>query len=817
MHAALRPFDTPDRARASRTVQVQFGTKAETLERLARHVTTCRVPELDHFTQGEWLAAPAAIIDRLRQRFGGGLLAVRSSALNEDGAARSMAGAFHSVLKVDSLDAAALRAAIEEVLASYHSTNPGHQVLVQPMLEHVAMNGVLMTHDLTNGAPYYIINYDDESGRTDVITGGTGVNKTLIVHREAPGDAIESGRVAAVLGMARELEQLAGGREPLDIEFAQTQDGQLYLLQARRIAVQKNWNRAVRTRLSEALEQLEQFLHEHARPRPGLPGDTTILGQMPDWNPAELIGTEPSPLATSLFRHLISDSVWQEARAGMGYRPVPDEPLLVTLAGRPYIDVRNSFSSFLPFGLPPAIETAVVNAWLHRLAEHPEFHDKVEFEVAQTVYDFAFEQNQFSRYAGTLSDDDRHLYAERLRELTARNVTPSNDGTLAYALRRIAVLERKQADGPPALPPLRLAFRLLAECRQFGTLPFSMIARHAFMAETLLRSAIRRGAWTQDRLDAFKRSLVTPAGRMSRDFNAVLAGRLSREGFLAQYGHLRPGTFDILSPRYDQREELFRDATSGLAESGVPAAGHGGEPEVFQLEADEREAFAGLLAEIRLGITPEELLTYAARAIAGREQAKFVFTRHLSDAIECIAEWGEHIGLAREDLACLTLRDLDESLSAPVTTDREAHFHALAERRTAAARETRGLRLGYILRDTRDLYVVPLHRGAANFVTRQAIEAPTVLLNNRTNAATDLFGRIVCIESADPGFDWIFTKHIAGLVTKFGGANSHMTIRCAELGIPAAIGVGEATFDRLASAGRIDLRCGEKVVRPSHG
>jgi phosphoenolpyruvate-protein kinase (PTS system EI component) len=78
----------------------------------------------------------------------------------------------------------------------------------------------------------------------------------------------------------------------------------------------------------------------------------------------------------------------------------------------------------------------------------------------------------------------------------------------------------------------------------------------------------------------------------------------------------------------------------------------------------------------------------------------------------------------------------------------------------------------------------------------------------------DLAGRIVCIENADPGFDWIFTRQIAGLVSKYGGANSHMTIRCAELGVPAAIGVGEQLFDRLARAGRIELNCADKIVRP---
>ena len=33
------------------------------------------------------------------------------------------------------------------------------------------------------------------------------------------------------------------------------------------------------------------------------------------------------------------------------------------------------------------------------------------------------------------------------------------------------------------------------------------------------------------------------------------------------------------------------------------------------------------------------------------------------------------------------------------------------------------------------------------------------------------------------------------LVTQYGGANSHMAIRCAELGIPAVIGAGEKSFE----------------------
>ena len=67
--------------------------------------------------------------------------------------------------------------------------------------------------------------------------------------------------------------------------------------------------------------------------------------------------------------------------------------------------------------------------------------------------------------------------------------------------------------------------------------------------------------------------------------------------------------------------------------------------------------------------------------------------------------------------------------------------------------------------------------------------------------------KIVLIENADPGYDYIFTKNIGGLVTKYGGVNSHMSVRCSELGVPAAIGVGEKIFYNLANSKKIKLNC----------
>ena len=45
------------------------------------------------------------------------------------------------------------------------------------------------------------------------------------------------------------------------------------------------------------------------------------------------------------------------------------------------------------------------------------------------------------------------------------------------------------------------------------------------------------------------------------------------------------------------------------------------------------------------------------------------------------------------------------------------------------------------------------------------------------------------------------------MITRFGGANSHMAIRCAELNIPALIGVGENNFMKISKSNFIEIDC----------
>jgi phosphohistidine swiveling domain-containing protein len=108
--------------------------------------------------------------------------------------------------------------------------------------------------------------------------------------------------------------------------------------------------------------------------------------------------------------------------------------------------------------------------------------------------------------------------------------------------------------------------------------------------------------------------------------------------------------------------------------------------------------------------------------------------------------------------------------------------------------------------------VVRLPLGHPTFITSKTVTAKPILLS--AAEVLDIDGRIVLIESADPGFDWIFSHSIAGLITKYGGANSHMAIRCAEFGLPAAIGCGERLFKSMTGAAVIELNAAARKLSP---
>ena len=781
-----------------------LGTKAQTLERLQSVLRLGRIGKMVTFSTGEWRANPDPILKRIRRELGPGLLILRSSALSEDSWHSANAGVFETVPNVRGDDAEGLRENVERVIASYGDELADHRVLVQGMLEKVRASGVVFTRTLKHGAPYYTVNFDDVSGKTDTVTSGSGTAlKLMVVHRLANEvSQSEVPWIANLLEAVREIESLVG-HDSLDIEFAITRDEAVQILQLRPIAVDHSAWRVPDETVEGLLRTAEAAFRQGREPTPFVLGRRNFYGVMTDWNPAEMIGIKPSRLSLSLYRFLITDEVWATQRAEYGYRDVRPRPLLVAFAGHPYVDIRADFNSFIPAALPEALAERLVEHYLDVLEADPSLHDKVEFEVVFTCLVFDFDRQARRLREAGFTDAEVAELKNALREITRKGFERYPEH-----LAKIELLEERfNRIAARELPPLERACLLLEDCRRYGTLAFAHLARGAFVAVALLRSAVREGILSEAALAAHLNSVNTVGNGFLRDVGAVSEGSLAWEELVSRYGHLRPGTYEITSPSYgDDPETYLRPLVEAAGRS--PTTGNGAEW--------AREGWQNLgprLAEVGLPEDTERFDAFARDVIAGREYGKFVFTRNLSVALDALAEFGEGFGISRNELAEISIEDFFSLRSGVGTAEPGRWLKLRAEEGAQWQSAVQAVELPPLIFREQDFRAFLYPPSQPNFVGDGSVTREVAALEAKTERPGRLDGKIVAIPQADPGFDWLFGCGIAGLITAYGGANSHMAIRAAELNLPAAIGVGEILFSQVVSAQVVELDCRQRWIR----
>jgi adenylylsulfate kinase-like enzyme/phosphohistidine swiveling domain-containing protein len=772
---------------------VAFKTKAETLEMLAPILRHARVLPQFRFSVGDWhsnadgvLAAVAA------EPWGSDRVIVRSSARGEDGAGTSQAGRYNSVLGVRGNGEVA--EATDRVIASFaDKASDDDQIFVQPMLDRVAMAGVVFSRS-PGGGPYFIINYDDSSGLTDRVTAGAGDDlKSFLCLKSRPDGCPPS--LAPVIALVRELETLLAC-DAIDVEFAVGEDGELYLLQVRPLAIDRPGPVVDDAKVDSALADVACKIELLSRPYPYLHGSRAIFGVMPDWNPAEIIGLRPRPLSLSLYRELITDAIWAYQRDNYGYKNLRSFPLMVSFHGLPYIDVRVSFNSFVPRGIADDLAGRLVNYYIDRLLSEPHLHDKVEFEIIFSCYTLDL-PNRISKLAEHgFSPKDLAELSDALRGLTNR-IIHGETGLWRRDRAKIDLLaQRLPTIWNAGIDKISRIYWLIEDCKRYGTLPFAGLARAGFIAVQLLRSFVEVGVLNAEESATFMASVDTVGSRIGRDF-----AQLRKEDFLAIYGHLRPGTYDILSPRYDEAPDLYFDWSNPRPPSAVPPR--------FTLSIEQLRRIEQLLREHELEIDVLSLIEFIKAGIEGREYAKFVFTRSLSDALSLIRQLGEEHGLSAEDCAFLNY-DAIRALYNESGSVREVLRESVARGRERHAL-TGNLVLPPIIASPEQAFAFYLPPNQPNFITRKNVTAAVASVGDPPESFA---GRILFVPSADPGFDWIFTRGISGFVTQFGGANSHMAIRAGELGIPAVIGAGEVMYQRWRGAKKLCLDCTSQRVLP---
>ena len=793
-----------------------LGSKAQTLQRLRPLVTHASILDQVRFTVAKWCEDQGGVLDRIADAFPDGRLIVRSSAFSEDSWSQSQAGRFRSELGVSAGDRRAICDAVGSVIASFDGDGDGHElneVFVQPYLDDVALGGVVFTRHPETAAPYLVINYDDSTRRTDTVTSGQGRElSTAIVYKYADRSNIGNHHIAQLMAVVSELEELSG-HDSLDIEFAFDAEGRCYILQVRVLVEGKDEFQLTDADFEEELAVLREYIEGLMKPRPHLFGATAILANMPDWNPAEIIGVSPRPLAASFYQHIITDRVWGQARAAIGYRDTYPEPLVLLLAGHPYVDTRASLNSFLPASLAPELGEKLVSHCLTWLQEHPEFHDKLEFEVALTCLDFDFERHRRRLLENGFKSDETEEVRRALLLLTDDIV----GGRTASIAQQLALVERLAERRERALRSpsdslvsiARTLDLLLDDCIRYGTLPFSILARYAFVATSFLKSIQARGVLSPEGMDRLMHSIPSVATQITHDFRALRVGELTQEGFLLRYGHLRPGTYDITSPSYAEEPEFYLKDIDGAAAADPSPYPISDAAELFEEKAPE---IARLIGEVGFTFDVAQLRQFILASIPARESSKLEFTKNLSAALSLTADFGERVGLSRDDMSFIPIGEL-----LHVATNSPSSILKSELSRTVTFNRKRyslhkAIRLPHMVTSAEDVARFDLLRWMPNYITSKRVAAPVIDVDRMPREA-DMAGKIALIESADPGYDWVFGRGIAGLVTKYGGAASHMAIRAAELGLPAAIGCGDVIYDGILASKLVELDCVQQRLR----
>lgn len=767
-------------------MNLHFSTKAGTLAALQGVLKTARIAPLHVFTVAKWLSDRAVCLREIPESLGAAPWIVRSSCAREDEATHSNAGAF---LSIPDVYVKGLEAAVDQVISAYGKTLASDEVLIQPMLTQVVRSGVVFSHDPNTCAPYRMVNWSEGSD-TAAVTGGLG-GRVWIQAANSPLSAMPN--LAPVITLIDELMVLFGG-VPLDCEFAVTREGGqevLWLLQARPLVL-SGISESPKVQAAR-LDVIQQKVARGMQPHPFLMGRRTVYGVMPDWNPAEIVGIRPKPLALSLYRELITDAIWAYQRHNYGYRNLRSFPLMPHFFGLPYIDVRLSFNSFIPADLEEGLAGRLVDHYIDRLLAEPTLQDKVEFEIVFSCYTLDLPQRLERLAEVGFSTDEREAIAHSLRKLTNKIVHPK-DGLWRGDAAKIDILNRRRLELLASrTDPLERIYWLLEDAKRYGTLPFAGLARAGFVAVQMLKSLVAVGVFTQADYDAFISGVSTVSGQLARD-----RAKLDKIPFLARYGHLRPGTYDILSPRYDEAPELYFDWNH---RHSAP------EPvKPFALTLPQMREVVKLLKAHDLQPDPVELFDFMQAGIELRELAKFHFTRNLSDALALIAEVGGQYGFTSEELAYCDIAAFRE-LHVAASDPKDVLLRSIEQGKVRYA-ETLKISLPPLIAKPEDVWAYEWPETAPNFITQRKVTSLIVGCDAREKLA----GAIVCIPNADPGFDWLFAYPIAGLITAWGGANSHMAIRAGEIGLPAVIGAGEMLYRRWSTAKRLHVDCAGRRV-----
>ena len=726
--------------------RLSYGNKAKNLEYVAKN-TDIEIPYFKEIYLND-LNNIENIVDSFSQK-----IMIRSNSSSEDKEYSSSAGKYLSIGPIERNDLETIKKSWEMVVGSYEEQD-NQSVIFQNYIENAKSVSVLTSYKVGSDSAYRTFStyYGSE---TDAITSGkySEINN-FFMHRSFDILPKKYEKYNVYLKIITQLEDLFKNKQ-LDIEMVLDKNNSPQLLQVRPLMGKKLNKESIFDEKNAIDRNLKNYkkLNKTTADRFGT---NQIYSNMSDMNPAEMIGKKPDNIAFGLYKFMFTDTTWNIQRGEFGYRKYSGGKLMELFNNVAYINVNHSLNSFLTRNLQKESCEEIINYQLNKLKENPHLHDSIEFDISRSSYVFDTVEEFSKEYKNIISPSEIIKWHNDLIQIDTQNKS---------------TLEKNKKIILSTFSKLDKSFEYSKKeniklIRDTMALPFTHHSRLGFVYFAQLNSLLKKEVITEDQKKLLLLSVNSISTKMKADAYEVKIGKKTLEDFLDVYGHIRAGNYNLLSSNLKNNlnftESLINNSQQPLEDNILPKDIYMNIEKYFMINEIPLEASAWI--------------DMFQEGISTRENSKFYYTKGIDGILN---EVGEKNTSDRELFDLLDIEFNEEN-----TSDMRLKNVLMPD----------------LITSNEDFYFYEEMSKNGNYIGQGTVIGDVLLIDNEANRPNNLENKIVVIPAADPGWDWIFNYKIKSLVTKYGGPNSHMAIRCAEHNIPAILGVGENNFTVISNS-----------------
>ena len=726
--------------------RLSYGNKAKNLEYVAKN-TDIEIPYFKEIYLND-LNNIENILDSFSQK-----IMIRSNSSSEDKEYSSSAGKYLSIGPIERNDLETIKKSWEMVVGSYEEQD-NQSVIFQNYIENAKSVSVLTSYKVGSDSAYRTFStyYGSE---TDAITSGkySEINN-FFMHRSFDILPKKYEKYNVYLKIITQLEDLFKNKQ-LDIEMVLDKNNSPQLLQVRPLMGKKLNKKSIFDEKNAIDRNLKNYkkLNKTTADRFGT---NQIYSNMSDMNPAEMIGKKPDNIAFGLYKFMFTDTTWNIQRGEFGYRKYSGGKLMELFNNVAYINVNHSLNSFLTRNLQKESCEEIINYQLNKLKENPHLHDSIEFDISRSSYVFDTVEEFSKEYKNIISPSEIIKWHNDLIQIDTQNKS---------------TLEKNKKIILSTFSKLDKSFEYSKKeniklIRDTMALPFTHHSRLGFVYFAQLNSLLEKEVISEDQKKLLLLSVNSISTKMKADAYEVKIGKKTLEGFLDVYGHIRAGNYNLLSSNLKNNlnftESLINNSEQPLEDNILPKDIYTNIEKYFMINEIPLKASAWI--------------DMFQEGISTRENSKFYYTKGIDGILN---EVGEKNTSDRELFDLLDIEFNEEN-----TSDMRLKNVLMPD----------------LITSNEDFYFYEEMSKNGNYIGQGTVIGDVLLIDNEANRPNNLENKIVVIPAADPGWDWIFNYKIKSLVTKYGGPNSHMAIRCAEHNIPAILGVGENNFTVISNS-----------------